>query len=103
MIRNWRRIVKRLKRVVSEVLGDARVYVFGSVVSDEYTCSSDIDVLIVSKNIPGDRGKRIELEILIEDMLGIDPLGPNPLEIHLATPEESRWYFKILGIKYMEV
>ncbi len=100
VLRNWRNVVKKLKKVVNEVIGDARVYVFGSILSNKFTAASDIDVLVVSPDIPQNRDDRIRLQLLIEDKLNLDP---NPIELHLVTPEESEWYFKNLRIKYIEI
>ena len=48
---NYIYYAKKIK-ISESILGEVEVYVFGSVVNGEYTLSSDIDILIVSKNAP---------------------------------------------------
>ena len=104
MIREWRRLVEKLKSVAREVLGpDTRVCVFGSVVRGRYTAASDVDVLIVSPRVPSDWRSRAELKIALEEALGIGPLDPNPLEIHLVRSGEESWYLEHLGIECVDV
>ena len=103
IVENWRYWAKRVKDVIKKYLSDAKVYVFGSVVEGRYTGASDIDILIVSKDAPRSRRDRIKLQLLIEDALGLNFPRPNPLELHIVTPEEAEWYFKRLRIKYVEV
>ncbi len=100
MLKNWRELAKKIKEVVLRIIPDAEVYVFGSVVRGEFTAASDLDVLVVSDSIPKDHRKRIELKILIEDALS---LGPNLVELHPVTIEESKWFFENLRIKAIKV
>ena len=44
---NYVEIARRIKELASELVGNARVYVFGSVVKGRYTAASDIDILIL--------------------------------------------------------
>ena len=100
MLRNWRRLAAGLKEAATRILGeDVEVCVFGSVPRGEFTAASDLDVLVMSPKIPEDPGKRAELVIALEEAVGIGPLDPNPLEIHLATPKEAEWYLKVLRIE----
>ena len=103
MIRDWRFWAERVKEVVRKYLPDARVYVFGSVVEGKAIASSDIDVLIVSGKAPQSLREKVELQLRIEDELGLEFPKPNPFEFHIVTPKEAEWYFKYLKIKYVEV
>ncbi|ADC65217.1 DNA polymerase beta domain protein region [Ferroglobus placidus DSM 10642] len=85
---NYIYYAKLIKEKAKELLGEAEVYVFGSVVEGKHTPASDIDVLVVSKNMPkkqSERG-RIRAEIL----KSIDVFAP--FEIHLANEKEFEWY-----------
>ena len=52
MVRRWRDYVERIADAARKVFPDASVYVFGSVVRGEAVGGSDIDILIISSNIP---------------------------------------------------
>lgn len=89
MIRNWIAYAESVVRAAEEVLGDCEVYAFGSVVEDSWTGGSDVDILIICKNLPKDRGS---LKALMEERAGL-PLA-HPFEIHLVTEEEAEWYWR---------
>lgn len=56
---------------------------------------SDVDILIVSSNVPGKQRKRWELKAKIEERAGL-PLY-HPYEIHLANKKEAEWYLRHAG------
>ncbi len=85
---NYLYYAKLISKIVKELLGEAEVYVFGSVVEGKHTPASDIDILIVSKNVP----KRLEdrAKISGEILKRIDVFAP--FEFHVVTPKEFEWY-----------
>lgn len=87
---DYKRYAEIIKDKAKELLGDAKVIVFGSVVRDDYTPASDIDILIISDNLPDDQEKRAELRTQIKSSVG----RPNPFQIHLITPEEFEKTYK---------
>lgn len=90
----------KIKKVAIETFGDAKVFVFGSVVDGKATMASDIDLLIVSNRCPKlitERAKKIT-EILKK--ASIDLFAP--LEIHLINEREFEWYKKFIK-KLLEV
>jgi len=103
MLKNWKYWVKKAKEITVKLLSDAKVYVFGSVVTGKFTGASDIDVLIVSKHAPKSIREKVRLKIRIENELKLNFPKPNPLELHIVSPKEAEWYFKALRIKYVEV
>ncbi|RLI85033.1 MAG: DNA polymerase subunit beta [Archaeoglobales archaeon] len=79
--RNLEKNLKYIKKRATEILKDARVYVFGSVVEGEYIPGkSDIDVLIVSNEIPKTVSGHVKLKLKILGELGY----LSPFEIHFA-------------------
>lgn len=82
----WRDHLTRLHKAVEDVLPGAEVYVFGSALRDELTADSDIDILVVSKEVGGKRRERLAEAIAkqLED--------PSIFEIHLVTEEKLAWY-----------
>lgn len=74
------------------ILPDSNVYVFGSIVKGEATGRSDIDILIISKNIPKNNIEKAEIKMKIEKLSNL-PLY-HPFEFHLVNDEEAEWYFK---------
>lgn len=93
---NYKRYAKLIKGAVN--LEDVEVIVFGSILKDEYTMASDIDILIISDNIPKGLNERAKILCKINDVLGY----LHPFELHLVTKKESEWYKRIIG-SYMKV
>lgn len=87
LARNWRFWSKRIAEAAKDVLGSCEAYVFGSVVKGHVTGASDVDVLIVCKQLPKDCRGRGDLKTKIEEAAGL-PLY-HPFEIHLATKKEA--------------
>ena len=86
---DWESYARRIKEIAEEILGEAKVYVFGSIVEgNAHPALSDIDVLIVSPRLPKSNEQRAKIIAEIKRRLG--PF--NPFEIHLATPGELEWY-----------
>ncbi|WP_230972234.1 nucleotidyltransferase domain-containing protein [Archaeoglobus neptunius] len=83
-----------IKDKVKTLLGDAEVYVFGSVVDHRHTPASDIDILIVSENMPASQHERARIRGAV--MKEIDVFAP--FEIHLVTPREFEWYRKFVRV-----
>jgi len=84
----YRDYAKVIKEVAMEELGEAKVFVFGSVIEGRHTPSSDIDVLVVSENMPKSMEERAKIRAKILRRVGVT----SPFEIHLANPREFEWY-----------
>lgn len=95
MIEDWKVWAKKIANAAKTIMPDAEVYVFGSVIMGDATGGSDIDMLIVSKNISEKALERAKIKVEIEEMAGL-PLY-HPIEMHLATKDESEQYFRIAG------
>ena len=90
---NWRAYVRRIKEIVEEELGEAEVYVFGSILKGEaHPALSDVDVLVVSRNAPRSNDERARIIARIKRELG----ELNPFEIHIVTQQEYKWYRKFI-------
>jgi len=85
---------KKIKKKARELLGkDVKVLVFGSVVRGDFGPNSDIDVLIISKNLKKDWSENNQIKVEIKKEIGFF----TPFQIHLATPEEFKnWYKKFI-------
>lgn len=82
---------------------DVRIYIFGSIVRGDYIVGkSDIDVLVVSKNVPERVRRRSEL--VTEFLRAIRDLYA-PFEVHFAaTPEQFEgWYKRFIKEDIREV
>lgn len=101
MVRRWREYVGVLAEAVRKVLGDADVYVFGSVVTGECVASSDVDVLVVSDRVPESMLERGALKVEIEDAAGLPVY--HPFELHFVKPDEAMHYFKKIGRNMLKV
>lgn len=92
LLENWRTIVKKMAAAFKEILPDAEVYVFGSVIEGRATGGSDVDVLVVSDMIPKVPHGRAEVKVAVIERLGL-PLH-HPFEIHIVSRDEAEWYRK---------
>jgi|YelNatPaOPRAMG01_1025707.scaffolds.fasta_scaffold88477_2 predicted nucleotidyltransferase len=97
MVREWEIYVERIAKAAKELMPDAEIYVFGSVVKGEATGGSDVDILIKSNNLPKSNLERAGIKVRIEEMAGLPTY--HPFEIHLADDEEMEWYSRIKELK----
>jgi len=100
LLEQWEEWSKKIAGAARKVLGECKVFVFGSVIEGKATGGSDVDILIICRNLPKSRKKRAELIAKIEEEAGL-PLY-HPYEIHLVNEEESKWYFRYIH-KYIRV
>jgi len=87
ILKNWKDTVKALTGSAKEVLGDAEVVPFGSVVEGKATAMSDLDVLIVVEELPRSAFARAQIVGKIEEATGLPPI--HPIQIHLVTWKEA--------------
>ncbi|HIE36054.1 MAG TPA: DNA polymerase subunit beta [Candidatus Omnitrophica bacterium] len=84
---NYLKYLKIIKKEVNKILKDAKVFVFGSILKGKFSPASDIDVLIVSKNL--DPSKKLLIKNIIYKKIGFF----SPFELHLITDDEYiNWY-----------
>ena len=63
--KNWKYHVKIIKGLVKAELGEVRVYAFGSIIrGNAHPALSDIDVLIVSPNVPVSNEERVKIKAM---------------------------------------
>lgn len=97
--RNYIFYAKEIKKILKQFFPEVRVIIFGSVVKGEYKPDSDIDILIISPDIPDSLFKQAEIKNKIEKQF---PFAP--FQFHFATPEEFKnWYTKFIKDDYIEV
>ncbi len=89
-LRNFREVAKLVKEIVKKFDPEVRVYVFGSVVTQRFTGASDIDILVITKNI--DR----KYDMMVEVYRSTDA----PVELHIVTPKLfEKWYRRFINDK----
>lgn len=84
------RVFARIARVAEEL--GCKAFLIGSVARGEALPSSDIDVLIVCRELPKSMIDRGRLKTLIEDKAGLPPI--NNVHIELVTEELAKYYLK---------
>ncbi len=104
-LRRWRRYVPAVARAARDLLGpDTRVYVVGGAAEGRLTVLSDIDIVIVSRNVPRDERRKLHLKLDIRDravtLYGLP--WDYPVDIHLYNEEEfshaKRYYRKMIEV-----
>ncbi len=89
--KNLDKHLEEIKKRAKEILPDAKIYLFGSVVEGRYIPGkSDIDVLIVSKKMPRTASEQAKIRVEILKDVGFF----SPFEIHLADEEVFEYYKK---------
>ncbi len=81
-----------MKSAAKHILGEVRVYLFGSIAEGRDTPSSDIDVMVVSSRIPETAGERARVVARMLEDIGLEA----PLEIHTLRPGEEIWYLRFV-------
>lgn len=90
ILKNWRKYAVKIRAAARSIFPDARVYAFGSIVRGKAVGGSDVDILIVSREMPKDNLGRARMRIRIEELAELPPC--HPFELHLADVEEAGWY-----------
>jgi len=92
---------KKIKKKAREILkDDVRVLIFGSIVKRLWGPNSDIDVLIISKNLKKDWFENTPVKLEIKKSVGLF----SPFQIHLITPQEyKKWYRKFIKKDYVVI
>jgi len=88
ILENWKDIVKTLTSSAKKILGDAEVVPFGSIVEGKATATSDLDILVIVKDLPKSALNRAQIISKIEEATGLPPI--HPIQIHLATWQEAQ-------------
>nr|WP_276321780.1 nucleotidyltransferase domain-containing protein [Saccharolobus shibatae] len=98
MRRNWRRVAERVKEIGMKYGKVNKVIVFGSVIEDKITGSSDLDIVVFYDEKIGDNDKiKRTLEILNElqeDIIYVD--------LKVLRKDEENWFLKFVE-KYAEI
>lgn len=85
---------EEIEKFFQAQLGEVRVCLFGSVLTNSFDAESDVDVLVVSRNTPPDSEGRARLTSELWSIVGFG----SPFEIHLITEEEyEEWYKNFLS------
>jgi uncharacterized protein len=91
---------KKIKKEAEKILGSVRVLIFGSIIKNEWSPQSDIDVLIISENLPENQEERSKIRTKIKS--SIDPFSP--FQIHLVTRKEyQNWYQRFIKKDFVEI
>ncbi len=95
--KNYIELCREIKALVSKYV-DAEVYVFGSVVRGDYSVGlSDIDVAVVSNKF-----KDRDLKLKIYDLI-YEKYFKTPIELHVLTEEEWRYYLRFIKEDYVKI
>ncbi len=87
LLKNYKLVLQKVKELVKKIDPSAEVYVFGSIVTGKYTGASDIDVLVITKNIDK------KYDIIVNVYKEVDA----PIELHIITEEQyRRWYSRFI-------
>lgn len=79
---------QKIKKISSDILPQAKIYLFGSSVYGKAVPGSDIDLLVVSAKIAKKQLDQAKIKVKLYQTVGKDA----PFEIHLTTPKGLLWY-----------
>ncbi len=95
IFRNYKDYAKIVKKIAEEILGDVKVYVFGSVVRGDYhPILSDIDIAIITNCSDIEKHLKLKAKVarLFEDIF----------EIHVLSEKEWKLYRRFID-KFIEI
>ncbi len=95
--KNYMHWAKLVKKESKRLLGEVKVFIFGSILRKN-ELPRDIDILIISQKLKTAK-KKSEIRAEIWKNTGIS----SPLEIHLATPDEYKDWYKFFIKEKIEV
>ncbi|MCM8832490.1 MAG: nucleotidyltransferase domain-containing protein [Candidatus Omnitrophica bacterium] len=91
--KNYLFYAKKIKKIVKEILGEGKVLIFGSILSNDV--KRDIDILIVSPKLK-QQELRYKIYSKILDEIGIE----HPFEFHFSTEKDfQQWYIHFIKEK----
>ena len=95
-LKNMDYYLKAIKEFFKREFGEVEIFLFGSILRDDFGPNSDVDILVVSKNAPEDSLGKAKLIAKIKDEIGF----VNPFEFHIITPEiYDEWYSSFIKEK----
>lgn len=96
---NYAFYAKEIKKTAKKFFTDAKVLIFGSAIRQDYRPDSDIDILIISREIPENLFEQAKIKVKITSLF-----PDAPLEFHLITPRQYKnWYKGFIKKDYIEV
>lgn len=103
ILNDWRKWSVKIREAAGEILSSdlLGVYVFGSAATGRLVASSDVDILIVAKNLPKSVIGRSNMKEGIVSKAGLPLI--HPFEIHLADEDEAKTYFKHIHGNFIEL
>lgn len=85
--KNYLYYAKLLKKEAQQLLGEVKVFIFGSILKKDEV-AQDIDILIISSKLKTAQ-KKTEVRTNLQKKIGLF----SPFEIHLITPQQYQdWY-----------
>ncbi|MEM2087581.1 MAG: nucleotidyltransferase domain-containing protein [Thermoproteota archaeon] len=103
ILSDWEKWSVKIKEAADEALSSdlLGVYVFGSAVTGRLVAFSDVDMLVVAKNLPESIVRRSEIKDRIIDKAGLPLI--HPFEIHLVDEEEAKVYFRHINESFIKL
>lgn len=95
--KNYLKYGKIIKKEAENILGEARVFIFGSILKKD-ELAQDIDILIISSNL---NEGRLKTKAQVELARKIGPFSP--FEFHFASPEEYNQWWKYFLKEKIEI
>ncbi|MEM4229421.1 MAG: nucleotidyltransferase domain-containing protein [Thermoproteota archaeon] len=103
LLRSWQDWTSKIVRASNKILGDNlfNIYIFGSLVRNEALAGSDIDILIMAKELPNSLIERVKIKMDILEEAGL-PLV-HPFEIHLVNEDEAEIYLIHIKDEFIKI
>lgn len=95
--KNYLKYAKKIKEEAQKILGEVKVFVFGSILKED-EIPQDIDILIISKGLT-DSSKKTRARGELWRRIGIF----SPFEFHFSSPEEYEQWWKYFLKEKIEI
>ncbi|MBD3190900.1 MAG: nucleotidyltransferase domain-containing protein [Candidatus Heimdallarchaeota archaeon] len=100
-LKAYKKHLPPLKKACLELLPDAKLFLFGSVLRDELVALSDIDLLITTKRTFETQLERAEIISTIEEKAHLSLI--HPFDIHLLSQEEFKTFLDITKVRLKQI
>jgi len=77
-MKKWKDVTQALTNSAQKILGDAEVVPFGSIVEGKGTATSDLDILIIAKDLPKNALDRAQITGIDRRRIWSATVSPNP-------------------------
>ena len=90
---DFSKLLEEIKRRILSVSSPERIILFGSYARGEQNANSDVDLLVIEKNVNAPRQESVRLRRVLRGLMV-------PIDVLVATPEQIERHRESVGLIY---